>query len=440
MHLRIALLVISLLLITLGTSCSNQCEQIRSDYDASLKASPFVENVEGLPIHAGVVLRTEFLNEVASVATERLMGDALSLTDQISIASNKSVSVKTEGKVIDFEISADPACENCVRIDGKLDGKVAVKVPMLPIQRAPLRGTLKLVAPLEFEREGNDAVLIIDGEKWAKLGKSDLNAEIARLPPTWSKILQGALSDKLLASLGKTVGRVKVFTIRAADLGIEGLQLIPAKIITDAKKKTIFAGFSTNLAAADASIEPTTLVKSTENAVFITHPSILVPAVEASMRSGKIDRRYTAKGKAKKDGPVYATFRSMTLNEADAEGVPFKFGLRLWNLPTDDKCYWVDMDANGHVSIKDNEVAVSMKDVDLTDSSLNGIVFAIVEWQNSEVLEASRQLLKKSISKERFNIPGGSISAKSARITTYKGALRLGAMLTVSGDAGGPPE
>src|SRR5690606_30573485 len=101
------------------------------------------------------------------------------------------IGIKTEGQVADLGVYADKSCENCVRLAGRLDGKVAIKLPIIPIQRVPLRGTFSLVAPIVFGPTTADGTEIqLDMAKAAQLGHSSLDADVSQLPPTWAKVVR----------------------------------------------------------------------------------------------------------------------------------------------------------------------------------------------------------------------------------------------------------
>jgi len=392
------------------TGCSNKCPQIKSDYEAMLATeSAFLEQLpkEDAPVHFAVLMRTSLLNTLVTHAATEGLDKALTLTDTIKVASGQSISVKTDGHVADLAVYADKACENCVRLAGRLDGTAAIKVPILPIQRVPLRGTFSLVAPIVFARtDSGETQVQLDLSKAAQIGKSSLDADVAQLPPTWANVLKSPLSKLLLDAVSKGLGNVTVASFPPPDLGIKGLKTGPAVLKTDAKDGVIYLGFTSNLALPQGLTPDTTLPRS-KNMAISMHPSIVAPVIQAALKSDAVPRRYNDDGKANPNGTMHVTLSSASLKPADGKNA-FDFSMRLWNLQESGQCYWADATAHGEIGLADNAIKVDVKNVELKDSSLPGIALAIANWKTSQVVEAGKLVLEKSLSEEMLNFPGST--------------------------------
>ncbi len=379
-------------LFALSWGCSNQCPQIRADYDQRIESEkPFVTRTEAnTPTHFGVTLRSAVLNRIVQLALKDGMARALDLTDTITLASGQSLSIKTDGAVADLAVYADKACDHCLRVAGKLDGTLSVKVPILPIQRVPLNGTFSLVAPIEFARnsKGNSEVRL-NLEKMAEIGKSSLDAQAAQLPPTWANVLKGPLSAKLMSAVAAKLGAVTLLEFNGVGLGVEGLEIFPAQLKTDAAKGMIYLGFGSNL-AAEESVPLVLDLTANQNAAITISPAILVPALQAALKSSKIARRYTDEGKDSATGPLHVTLQSFTLGET-MDDTTLKF--RLSKMPEDGQCYWVDAKAVASLGLADDKFSMDVKSVELTDSSLPGLVLAMANWSAASFVGEGRRVL-----------------------------------------------
>lgn len=420
-----------LALLALSWGCSNQCPQIRADYDQRVEAEkPFVTRTEAkTPTHFGVTLRSTVLNRIVQLALQDGLAHALDLADTIELSSGQALSIKTDGAGADLAVYADKACDHCLRVAGKLDGTLSVKVPVLPIQRVPLNGTFSLVAPVEFARndKGNSEVRL-NLEKMAEIGKSSLDAQVAQLPPTWANVLKGPLSEKLMKAVAAKLGAVTLLEFNGPGLGVEGLEIFPTDLKTDAAKGLVYLGFGSNLAAED-SVPPILDLTANQNAAISISPSILVPALQAALKASKIARRYTDNGKDNPTGPLHVTLQSFTLGET-ANDTSLKF--RLSNMPEDGSCYWVDAEAVASMGLANNKFSMDVKSVELTDSSLPGLVLAMANWSAASFVGEGRRVLAKSLSENIIEIPGSKTTLKGSALTADSHAIVLRGNLNVT--------
>jgi hypothetical protein len=404
---------------------------MRSDYEGLLgQETGFLPTMptQNAPVHFGISLRTDLLNTIVAHATTSSLDSALNLTESIKVASGQSISVKTEGKVMDLAVYADKSCENCIRLAGKLDGTLAVKLPALPIQRVPLRGSLALVAPIVFERaENGETQVKLDSSKALEIGKSSVDTEIAQLPPTWANVLRGPLSSLLLKAVAKQVGNITVASFPAPDLGIKGLKTAPALLKTDTKNAVIYLGFTTNLPIESSLVADTTLPKN-KNIGITAHPALLNPLIQAALKTNAIPRRYTDEGKANANGNMHVTVRDFKL---DPSTNAFDMQMRFWNLKDSGQCYWMDTSASGSLQIADNAIKASVKDMAITESSMPGIAVAIANWKTSDIVESGRMAMQKSFSNEVIQIPGSTAKVERASMGASGGGIQFQGFLGV---------
>ncbi len=421
--LAVALLAGSLF----ASGCSSPCAEIKKDWDTwRAETTPFLAEGESADAaHMGVTLRVATLNQLLDTALTTKMTDALAFSDKIRVATGNAVAVRTEGKVVDLGLFPDKACDTCLRVEGKLDGRLAVKIPLLGEQAVPLRGTFQLVGPVEFgaSEEGKSTV-VLDLAKVAELNASRVTAEIAQLPPTWKDALESPLSKRILQSVGERLGPVTLFEFEPLDVGIEGLKVSPHTIRTDAKRGLVYAGFRTNLRGVTSGLTPLMDLQPNENAAFAIDPGILGSAVTAMQRSGKLAEEYDHEGQPKKGGPLRAAVNVVSAAAESSENPGYVARFRVWNLDESETCYWADATAEGDAKIEGENVEVSVRDVSMTNSSMNGVKMAIANWA---FLSRIDKVISRSLSAQAIEVPGSKVSLGAARL------IRHGAGIAVAG-------
>lgn len=429
-RLRTPTAIAAILLVSMNLGCSSQCPQVKSDYEQRLSTeATFVQRAEATPpTHFGVTLKSSVLNRMVELALNDGLGRALDLADTVSLASGQSISVKTDGAPADLAVYADAACDHCLRVAGKLSGDLAVKVPILPIQRVPLKGTFSLVAPIEFARnDAGKSEVRLNLEKMAEIGKSSMDAEIAQLAPTWANVLKAPLSQKLLTAVTSKLGSVTLLQFSGASLGIEGLEVFPTQLKTDAKNGLVYLGFGSNL-AAEGTLQPILDLTADQNAAIAISPAILVPAVQAGLKAAKVPRRYDSDGKQNPTGDYHVTIGSFASTGDNAS----RLGFRLSNMPSDGQCYWVDAEADAKMAIVDNKFVVDIAKVELKDSSLPGVVLAVANWASSGFVGEGKRVLQKSLSDQVITVPGSTSTLAATAFSANANAFVLKGKLNVT--------
>lgn len=409
--------------------CSSQCPQVRDDYSARLASeAPFVARDQAeAPTHFGITMRSAVLNRIVQLALNEGLNTALDITDTITLASSQTLSVKTDGAAADLAVYADKACDTCLRVAGKLDGQLSVKLPVLPIQKVPLTGSFSLVAPIEFARNtAGKSEIQLNLKKMAEIGKSSLDAEIAQLPPTWSNVLRAPVSQKLMAAVVAKLGNVSLFEFNGPNLGIEGFEVFPTTLKTQADKGLIYLGFGSNL-ASEAGVDPVFELGAHEDTAFQMAPGILLPAIQAGLKAAKVPRRYDSDGKSMPQGPMHVTMGAVT-----SDATTQRLGFRLSNLPDSGQCYWVDAQATTSVKVQNDKLSVQIDAVELKDSSLPGVVLAIANWTTSAFLEEGKTVVEKSLSADVLAVPGSTTRFKGVNLRSTPKSWVFGGKLLVT--------
>lgn len=304
----------------LGSGCASDCPQVKKDLGAAIEAeSPFVAvgaARDELPIHFGIAVRDELLNEIVDSAMRVGLQKALSFTDSIALATGQKIGLTTEGTVADLGLYPDSACDHCLRVDGRLGGSLGIKLPVLGSQKVPLSGTFSIVAPVRFgQTDDGRAALQLDLSKATELAKSQVNPDVTQLPPTWWKVIEAPLSRAMAKAITRDLPTVTLFTFEGFDLGIDGLEVIPARIVSDHKRGVVFAGFTTNLAADGAALEPRTDLGKNDDLTIGIDRRLLGAMTTAMLKSGKLSRTWTKGGEVDPSGPISVTTPIVTLPE-----------------------------------------------------------------------------------------------------------------------------
>jgi hypothetical protein len=415
--------------LPLAGGCKSPCADVKADWEKwRSETSPFVApGEESDAIHMGVALRVATLNRLLDAALTSKMDEALEFTDKLTVATGNAIGVRTDGNVVDLGLFPDKACENCLRVEGKLDGKLAVKIPVLGEQAVPLRGTFQLVGPVDFgTTDDGKGTIVLDLTKVADINASRVTAEIAQLPPSWKDALESPLSSRILRAVGEKLGPVTLFTFEPLDLEIDGLKVRPVKLATDAKEGIVFAGFSTNLRGVETGLSPYMELAANENAAFVLEPGIVGAAATALQRANKLSEIYDAEGKAAKAGPFRAAVQMVSTATGDDSATGYQTRFRVWNLDERDSCYWANATAIGRATIENDEVKLAVDDVELTESSMNGVKMAIANWA---FLSRVDKVIASSLSAQTLEVPGSKLVLRAGNLKQHGTGLAVSGKL-----------
>ncbi len=412
------------------SGCAPDCTQLKKDFQGALQSeSPFVAPpAEGeRPIHFGIAVRDELLNEVVDRALRAGLEKALTFSDGISLVTGQKVGLSTEGKIADVGLYPDKACDECLRVDGRLGGSLTIKLPVLGAQKVPLSGSFSVVAPVKFgpAADGKAAVLL-DLSQAAALAKSSVKPEVTQLPPTWWKVIEAPLSKLMVDAVTRDLGPVTLFTFDGLDLGIAGLEVTPVKIVSDYKRSVVFAGFTTNLASDGATLEPRTDLGKNDDLAIGIDRRLLASMTVAMLKSGKLSRTWTKDGKESPDGPISITNPAVMLTDATAGPQPYELSFRAWKVPESGKCWWAQTQTLGTVDTTEKgEVRVGVSSIKITDSSLPGVFETVANWKTSQLVGKSAHVLTKTLNPAVVNFPGSAVSLSKTRLDVVDNAAWL---------------
>ncbi|AWV89520.1 hypothetical protein [Bradymonas sediminis] len=428
------LLVGSGLLLALGlaSGCSATCPQVQQSYAQALAKESALEekSPEGKerPVQFGLTLRADLLNNIANTAIQGALKTGLNAVSDIDVGAGQTVGVKTSGDVVNLNIQPSDACEHCFRISGKLDGAVGLDIPFVGNKRTKLGGNLSVVAPVLLA-QGKDGggVLQFDIASAAKIGKSSLSTTLGDLPGSWSRVLQSKLSTVLLNKLLEGQKPIDLFSFEGPSLGIPGMEILPARLVTDAKTGTIYAGFSTNISGLqnEKNIAPVTQLNSDQNLALSFNPNMIVHAISLMMKSDIIPRQYSSDGKAQRDGSAHATVNAVRFTQGEDGELPMHVDFSVFDFGAGQSmCYQFAGSAGGKIALKSNRLQVSLTDADITDSSIPGFATAM-NWGKASFLQSSKTVINKSLDPQNIEIPGGKLGFRGLSVNLEGGAVVL---------------
>lgn len=424
------LLALAILPAVSSVGCSSQCRQVRGDYSQAVVEETELSQAldqDDAPAQIGVALKTDMLNEVANTALKSSIDSGLKALSQVDVGGGQKIDVRTRGDIVNLKVEASDACRHCFRIGGDLDGSVSLDVPLVGRQNANLDGSLSIVAPLLVER-GKDggAVLKLDLPEAARIGKSSLNTRLANLQSSWARVLQSKLSDTLLQHLLEDVDPVELLTFDTPDFGIPGLEVFPVELVTNAKTGTIFAGFATNIEGfqGDGGIEPVTDLQDDQNIAFAFNPNLVVHGVSLMMKKDVVSRTYSTDGDPMRGGPAHAVVKAVRFTKGPVGELPMMLDFSVYNMPDSGMCFWFDGRASGSIALSGSNLAVTLTDVDITRSSVPGLVRA-THWMGADFLDGGKRIVKQSLDDQNVEVPGGELAFKGLALELKRGTVVL---------------
>ena len=436
------------------TGCSQQCAQVRQDYQQALAQEAQLGQAEqlsaGAPTHMGVALRYDLLAEVAQRVLGRALDESLRLDLSIPIGGGKSVKVNLRGEALDLRFEPDPACEECFRLMGDLGGDATVNLPVLGERKVPLDGSMGLVMPVLMKAQEDGSVTVkLDLSKLADYTATFLTMEAEQLPEAIGRALKQPMSQRVLQKLSASLEPVDVFTFRPPTLGLEGLRVLPSQIKLVPKQRAIFVGFTTNLPGVDPGqgLDPNQAMRfgEQENVAVAVQPGVLVHVVSLLMQSEAIPRRYTMQGQASGQGPAHVTMREVAVGElgeavAAQEQVtpkrePLNVAFRVWNLlgqggqadPTSQgPCFWFDALVTGDVTLEQQKLVVDLEQIELQDASVApGLVQALAQWKSAQFLDETKRLIERTLTEPRIELPVGQLILAPSSLARDPNTLAL---------------
>jgi hypothetical protein len=429
-------MVLGLLVVVAGSGlsmgCAAQCPQVRDQYRQALEQETRIDQAQTTgdePAQLGVSVRSGLIEDLANGAVQATIKAGLAAVSSLDVGGGQSVDVRTRGDVIDLQIEASDACQHCFRVGGRLDGRVDISAPLVGDQSTGLDGSLSLVAPLKLVRaKAGGGVLQLDLSQAARIGKTSLDARLSSTQNAVARAVQSELSNLLLDELTDKLDAVDLLAFSSPDFGIPGLEVFPVELASDARSDTIFAGFSTNIAAlaGQPAIEAVTDLEDDQNIAIAFNPNLVVHGVGLMMQKDVVSRAYDSDGRPLRGGPARATVEGFSFSKGRVGELPMNLDFRVFNVPQDGSmCYWFSGRAAGRVALKGQNLEVSLTDVDITDSSLPSVAVKATDWLQADFLQGGKRLVRASLDDENIDVPGGKLQFMGLSIELADNAVVL---------------
>lgn len=422
------------LLLLSASACQNPCGGLDAEYEKALAQEKELSGPSLLsrekPTHFGLAMKLSLLNAVLERTLTTDAGELFNTKDSFNVLG-QTIGYETRGNLKEARLSADPGCPSCVKVDGTLSGTLTLTLPLLGTSKMPLEAPLKLVAPLTFEATDKGGVIQLNLKQLSKVGKSEVKVPTATLPSPWNEALGSPLGQALLKQVGGSAGVVDLYSFDAPDLGLDGLKVSPSLLELTAKENLIFVGLTSNLPGlekGDTGIPPIKVLGGSYNMAVAVHQRVLLPALQASLRSGEVPRGYNSKGEASPDGPYFLTLDALELQKGEKArgGHPFTLGFRLWHLPKDSPtCFWMKAEATGKLKVTGGKLKTAIEGAKVTRSSLPESVLSLTNWAGAKFLERSAQVIQTSFDPERIGMPGGELEVRELLMTVREKSLNM---------------
>lgn len=396
----------------------------------------------------GLTLSNTLLSDIVNTVLHPVLKSALKVASSVRVAG-QNIQLDSEGDILQLQFESAEACDHCFRVSGSLNGSITASIPSLGQRRANLAGGFSLVAPLVLEPGDEKAAAIkLDLDQLADIGSSNINARLTGISSEWANRLQGPVSRLLMSRLTDRLEPVTLVEFQGPSFGIDGFRLTPVQWQTDADHQSVFAGFSTNIAALQApdvpGISPVTRLEEGQNIALSFQPKLVVHALSLLITGGDVSRNYTLGGEAAEDGALRVTLSDFLVGEearaaldtngnngsgsriegesgdtgfmSDAGGdnngpdLPMALGFQIYNFQQGGFCFSGGARAAGGVSVREGGLQVSLDDVDFTSSTLPRGLINIANWSSAQFVQRSRTLVETSLDRDSMSVPGSTLS------------------------------
>src|SRR5690554_5914027 len=145
---------------------------------------------------------------------------------------------------------------------------------------------------------------------------------------------------------------IDLFSFDGPSLGIPGMEILPARLVTDPKTGTIYAGFSTNISGLqnEQSIDAITQLNKDQNLALSFNPNLVVHAISLMMKKDVIPRQYSSDGKAAAGGPAHATVNAIRFTQGEDGVLPMSVDFSIFNFGEQESvCYQFAGNAGGQI-------------------------------------------------------------------------------------------
>ncbi len=394
---------------TTGATSESDSASVEREYAAALEGeerrvsepSPVApgeraRESEKLGVHMGFALRRGALKEVVKdqLAAE-LIGLIGGADGSFSIAGQK-IPLGIDSDLVDIQISADEACETCLRVSGKLAGKVDFDLPLTrKSSEDDYESEFSLVAPLQFVRGADGGALLrFDTARLARLGGLFVESKIDGLPSKVQPLLRKGLDKAFSEALLSNFEPVDLVTVPTLPLGIEGLEILPSVLSLETETNTLFMGVATNLAGIDGDIDGMARLGTGDAAAVGVHLQVLAHALTLKMRDGEIARRYDLDGAASPEGSAHVIVRGLRAEpSSDPEG-PSELVLDFEIFNFGDSGPAFRTPASAHIRTPTGSEGAYVHRVEFSDrDAADPAPISLEGWKQAGFLDATRELV-----------------------------------------------
>lgn len=451
----------------LGDFLKQQCKETEESYTRALEEETtalkapdeFGEPDKRAP-HFGLTLSNALISKFANTAVDPILRAALEIAKVVNI-DGQSVDLSTDGDIVDLQLKAADVCDHCFEVTVELGGGLTASIPSVGTRRANLDGVVQFVAPLILdEGENKSAAVKLDLRKFGDYGVETITPRIIdpndNLSDDWKRRLRGALSDLLKRVLDNRLAETAtLIEFNGPSFGLDGFELTPVALRSDADQGSVFAGFSANIEALNEEsiegVEKVTDLAEGQDIALSFQPELILHVLSLLMgdsdAKGQIARAYNRAGQAVESGSyrvVLQTFGTgseaapdgtdagvwrdagfwgetgagaagdvASFDAADASATrtgprptPFGLGFSVYRYDEGGVCFSAGARAIGGAGVRNGDFRVGVRDVRFTGDGVPERVLDIANWTTAQFVQKSKSLIQTSVEGKNLRVPG----------------------------------
>ncbi len=397
------------------------------------------------PAHFGLTLSNGLLSRLADTVAAPVIAGALEIVSSVHV-NGESIEVSTDGDVVDLTLGAHDACETCFRVGVDLGGSVTARIPGLGQRETRLAGGGGLVAPLELAPgDEKTAAVKLDLGQLAEVGASNLDARLPALSEEWRQRLKGPLSSLIERELAQRLGAVTLIEFDGPSFGIEGFELTPVALESDAEHEAVFAGFSANVEALNdesvSGVATVTDLREGQDVALAFQPQMVIHLLSLLIEGGDVSRRYTDDGEASERGGFHVTLDRFRVGSDTAGGeerdprrmdaavsseyagdagdvgpgagdtqMPVGLDFGVHQFGDSGLCFSTTAEMRGGVGVREGNLRAGVDEVRLTGDGVPARVLDLANWTSAQFIRESRTLVDQSLDGDNLSVPGTALS------------------------------
>lgn len=426
------------LLLTL-TACTNdrdarlQAQALRNSYAQALarrpKPRPVTREDEAasllqsderraaqLPTHLALSLRPGALNDLVKRATLKALRGALASGDGDLDVAGKKLPYRMRADAVAVGLEASDKCATCVKIGGKLLGKLGFSLPLIGQVDVPVSGDYGLVAPLVFSREGDALVIALDLKQAPRFGGFLVDARLDKLPSS----LRGKVQQRVqrrLTSLPLFERQITLLKLPASKLGVKDLVLLPAALTIDAQTGALTLGLWTNLAPLSRTPMSLPARLSADDGVGVHLHADWLRGVSAARRADP--ERFLHDGLSNPDGPLRLIWEGWRTPAPGTLALDFS----VWRLPDDDHPQGFTTRGTATIALSGRQA--TLKGVSLENPERFPHPDHAASWRKGVFLQAHLDALNTALRAPGLPLPATGASLGLREVIAADGAVRI---------------